>query len=73
LFAVIFLRLLCPEIVGMGAPRRFLAAGLSAVFIILYTLLVGALQGFTLLRIDQNGWIELTTDGEQLWVEVERK
>ena len=35
LFAVIFLRLL-------GAPRRFLAAGLSTFFIFLYTLLVGA-------------------------------
>jgi hypothetical protein len=29
-------------------------------------------QGFTLLRTDRNGWIELTTDGEQLWVEVEK-
>lgn len=26
-----------------------------------------------LLRTDQNGWIELSTDGEQMWVEVERK
>jgi len=32
-----------------------------------------ALQGYTLLRTDQNGWIELTTDGKQMWVEVERK
>ena len=32
-----------------------------------------ALQGYTLLRTDQNGWIELTTDGTQIWVEVERK
>jgi beta-lactamase superfamily II metal-dependent hydrolase len=31
-----------------------------------------AVQGRTLLRTDQNGWIELTTDGEQMWVEVER-
>jgi hypothetical protein len=23
--------------------------------------------------IDLNGWIELTTDGEQIWVEAERK
>jgi hypothetical protein len=23
-------------------------------------------------RTDQNGWTELTTDGEQMWVEVER-
>jgi competence protein ComEC len=34
---------------------------------------VQALQGYTLLRTDQNGWIELTTDGTQLWVEVESK
>jgi beta-lactamase superfamily II metal-dependent hydrolase len=30
-------------------------------------------QGYTLLRTDRNGWIELTTDGEQMWVDVERK
>ena len=34
---------------------------------------VGAVQGYTLLRTDRNGWIELSTDGKQLWVEVERK
>lgn len=32
-----------------------------------------AVQGYPLLRTDKNGWIELTTDGEQTWVEVERK
>ena len=32
-----------------------------------------AVSGYTLLRTDRNGWIELTTDGEQMWVEVERK
>jgi beta-lactamase superfamily II metal-dependent hydrolase len=31
-----------------------------------------ALQGRNILRTDLNGWIELTTDGEQLWTEVER-
>jgi hypothetical protein len=31
------------------------------------------LQCYTVLRTDRNGWIELTTDGEQMWVEVERK
>jgi hypothetical protein len=31
------------------------------------------LEGYTLLRTDRNGWIELTTDGERLWVEVERQ
>lgn len=25
------------------------------------------------LRTDLNGWIELSSDGERLWVEVERK
>jgi competence protein ComEC len=32
-----------------------------------------ALQGYTLLPTDRNGWIELTTDGVQMWVEVERR
>jgi competence protein ComEC len=31
------------------------------------------LQGYTVLRTDRNGWIELSTDGEQMWVEVEKK
>ncbi len=35
--------------------------------------LLTALEGYTLLRTDQDGWIELTTDGERLWVEVEKK
>jgi len=28
---------------------------------------------YTLLRTDLNGWIHLETDGEQLWIEAERK
>ncbi len=32
-----------------------------------------AVEGYNLLRTDLNGWIEVTTDGEQMWVEVERK
>jgi competence protein ComEC len=32
-----------------------------------------AVEGYTLLRTDQHGWIHLSTDGEQMWVEVERK
>ncbi len=32
-----------------------------------------AVDGYNLLRTDQNGWIELSTDGEQMWVEVERR
>ena len=31
-----------------------------------------AVQGYTLLRTDRNGWIELTTDEEQMWVQVEK-
>ena len=31
-----------------------------------------AVAGYTLLRTDQNGWIELSSDGQQLWVEVEK-
>jgi beta-lactamase superfamily II metal-dependent hydrolase len=31
------------------------------------------LNGFSLLRTDQNGWIEITTDGTQMWVNVERQ
>jgi competence protein ComEC len=32
-----------------------------------------AIQGYNLLRTDRDGWIHLSTDGEQLWVEVERR
>jgi len=32
-----------------------------------------ALQGITLLRTDRDGWITVSTDGEQMWVEVEKK
>jgi len=31
-----------------------------------------AVKGYTLLRTDRNGWIDITTDGEHMWVEVER-
>ncbi|MCH7589231.1 MAG: ComEC/Rec2 family competence protein [Chloroflexi bacterium] len=31
-----------------------------------------ALEGTNILRTDVHGWIEFITDGEQLWVEVER-
>jgi beta-lactamase superfamily II metal-dependent hydrolase len=33
---------------------------------------IDALNGTNLLRTDVNGWIELTTDGRQMWVNVER-
>ncbi len=32
-----------------------------------------ALEGYNLLRTDQNGWIEIISDGRQMWVEVEHK
>jgi beta-lactamase superfamily II metal-dependent hydrolase len=34
---------------------------------------LSTLEGYTLLRSDRNGWIELITNGEQMWVEVEKK
>jgi beta-lactamase superfamily II metal-dependent hydrolase len=32
-----------------------------------------SLKDYDLLRTDRNGWIEITTDGTQMWVNVERK
>jgi competence protein ComEC len=32
-----------------------------------------SIKDYELLRTDQNGWVEITTDGEQMWVNVERK
>ena len=32
---------------------------------------IDALEGRTLLRTDRNGWIEITSDGDKLWVEAE--
>lgn len=32
-----------------------------------------AIAGYPVLRTDLNGWIELSTDGQQIWVEVERR
>jgi competence protein ComEC len=32
-----------------------------------------SLQDYQLLRTDQNGWVEITSDGERMWVSVERK
>jgi competence protein ComEC len=31
-----------------------------------------ALDGYTLLRTDMNGWIHIITDGERMWLEVEK-
>jgi competence protein ComEC len=33
---------------------------------------IDALGGYSLLRTDQHGWIQIVTDGEQMWVEVEK-
>lgn len=33
---------------------------------------IRAAAGYTLLRTDQNGWIHLSSDGKQMWIEVER-
>jgi competence protein ComEC len=32
-----------------------------------------SLEGYHLLRTDMNGWIQVTTDGERMWVEVESR
>jgi len=32
-----------------------------------------SVKDYELLRTDQNGWIEITSDGTQMWVNVERK
>ena len=32
-----------------------------------------AVEGRNLLRTDRDGWIEVETDGEQMWVEAEKK
>ena len=34
---------------------------------------IDALKGYNLLRTDENGWIEIATDGQQMWVEVEKR
>jgi beta-lactamase superfamily II metal-dependent hydrolase len=31
---------------------------------------VDGLEGYTVLRTDRNGWVRITTDGEQMWVEA---
>ena len=32
-----------------------------------------ATEDYTLLRTDQNGWIEITTDGGEMWIDVEKQ
>jgi len=31
------------------------------------------IEGYPLLRTDQNGWIHISTDGESVWIEAEKK
>ncbi len=35
--------------------------------------LLESIEDYPLLRTDRNGWIEVTTDGEQMWVRVEEQ
>jgi beta-lactamase superfamily II metal-dependent hydrolase len=37
------------------------------------TEVMNTVKDYDLLRTDQNGWIEVTTDGTKMWVNVERK
>jgi len=34
---------------------------------------LNAIEDYPLLRTDYNGWIEVTTDGEEMWVKVEKQ
>jgi hypothetical protein len=31
------------------------------------------IEDYPLLRTDQNGWIHISTDGKEMWIEVEKK
>jgi beta-lactamase superfamily II metal-dependent hydrolase len=33
---------------------------------------IEAVEGYSLLRTDHNGWVEISTDGKLMWVEVEK-
>jgi beta-lactamase superfamily II metal-dependent hydrolase len=37
------------------------------------TEVMNTIKDYDLLRTDQNGWIEVTTDGTKMWVNVERQ
>jgi hypothetical protein len=61
-----------------GAVLAVIAVGVYTVFVagepaVFCAAILGGLAGQNLLRTDRNGWMELTTDGEQLWVQVERR
>ena len=34
---------------------------------------LNAIEDYSLLRTDYNGWIEVATDGSEMWVQVERQ
>jgi competence protein ComEC len=34
---------------------------------------IEAVEGYPLLRTNSNGWVHMATDGERMWVEVERR
>jgi beta-lactamase superfamily II metal-dependent hydrolase len=38
-----------------------------------HTDVLETIKDYELLRTDRNGWVEITTDGTQMWVNVERK
>jgi competence protein ComEC len=63
-----------PEwIAALGPQYVLLSVGAGDEGSLLDPKLEAALGDYTLLRTDYNGWIHLSTDGEELWVEVERR
>ncbi|HEX9618424.1 MAG TPA: hypothetical protein VGA03_13510 [Anaerolineales bacterium] len=34
---------------------------------------LAALEGYTVLRTDENGWVQIETDGQRMWVEVGKR
>jgi beta-lactamase superfamily II metal-dependent hydrolase len=37
------------------------------------TAVMELIEDYEVMRTDRNGWVEVTTDGRQMWVNVERK
>ena len=37
-----------------------------------YRAVLASIKDATLLRTDRDGWIEISTDGEQLWVDIQK-
>ena len=61
-----WLEYLDPEVIILSVSAQD-ASGLPD------TRLIESIRTPNLLRTDRDGWIEITTDGQQMWVEVERK